>query len=152
MAAPLIEQSVQINGTPEQVWSVVSDLARMGEWSPQCKKMFIFGGPVKQGTRTFNINRRGPLVWPTSAKIVAFAPNKEIAWKIVENNTVWGFTLTEADGGTTVTHNRKAAGGKTSAVSAFLVDKVFGGNDGFEVELEAGMRETLGKIKRAVEN
>ncbi len=152
MAAPVIEQSITIDAAPAQVWAVVSDLARMGEWSPQCKKMFIFGGPVKQGTRTFNINRRGPLVWPTSAKVVAFEPSREIAWKIAENNTVWGFALTETDGGTTVTQTRKAADGKTSAVSSFLVDKVFGGNDGFEAELEVGMRETLGKIKRAVEN
>ncbi|MFT3660961.1 MAG: SRPBCC family protein [Gordonia sp. (in: high G+C Gram-positive bacteria)] len=151
MAAPLIEESLEIAGTPAQVWSVVSDLQRMGEWSPQCKKMFVFGGPVKAGTRTANINRRGLLIWPTTAKVVTFEPNKQIAWKITENNTVWGFVLTETAGGVTVTHSRVAADGQTSALSSFLVDKVFGGNDSFEPELAAGMRETLGKIKLAVE-
>ncbi|AVM01822.1 SRPBCC family protein [Gordonia iterans] len=151
MAAPLIEESVEIAGTPEQVWAVVSDLQRMGEWSPQCKKMFVFGGPVKLGTRTANLNRRGPLFWPTTAKVVAFEPNKKIAWKITENNTVWGFAIEPTEAGVTVTESRTAADGKTSALSAFLVDKVFGGNDSFEPELQAGMRETLGKIKRAVE-
>lgn len=152
MAAPVIEQSITIDAAPEQVWSVVSDLARMGEWSPQCKKMFVFGGPVKRGTRTVNINRRGPLVWPTSSKVVAFEPNREIAWKIAENGTVWGFELTPTGDGTTLVQTRKAPGGETSALSGFLVDKVFGGNSGFEAELEVGMRETLGKIKRTVEN
>lgn len=152
MAAPLIEESIEINGTPAQVWSVVSDLQRMGEWSPQCKKMFVFGGPVKAGTRTLNINRRGPLVWPTNAKVVAFDPNKEIAWRIVENTTVWTFKLAETEGGVTLTESRTAVGGTTSKISSVLVDKVFGGNDSFEDELKVGMRETLGKIKRAVEN
>ncbi len=152
MAAPLIEESIEIAGTPAQVWSVVSDLARMGEWSPQCKKMFIFSPPVKQGTRTLNINRRGPLVWPTQAKVVTFEPNREIAWKIVENKTVWGYVIAESADGVTVTVSRRAAGGKTSALSAFLVDRAFGGNDTFETELAAGMRESLGKIKHAVEN
>lgn len=151
MAAPLIEESIDIAGTPAQVWAVVSDLARMGEWSPQCKKMVIFGGPVKLGTRTLNVNRRGPLVWPTSSKVVAFEPSREIAWRIAENNTVWGFEITETENGTRVTQRRTAPGGETSKVSSFLVDKVFGGNDGFEVELAAGMRETLGKVKRVVE-
>ncbi|GAC56987.1 hypothetical protein GOHSU_14_01540 [Gordonia hirsuta DSM 44140 = NBRC 16056] len=151
MAAPVIEESIQIAGTPEQVWSVVSDLGRMGEWSPQCKKMFIFSGPVKLGTRTLNINRRGLLVWPTQSKVVAFTPNREIAWRIAENNTVWGFEIAETDGGVTLTQARKAAGGQTSKVSSFLVDKVFGGNDDFETELATGMRDTLGKIKNAVE-
>lgn len=152
MAAPLIEESIDVAGTPAQVWSVVSDLARMGQWSPQCKKMFVFGGPVKLGTRTLNVNRRGPLVWPTSAKVVAFEPDREIAWRVAENNTVWGFEITESGDGVTVTQRRSVAGGETTKVSAFLVDKVFGGNDDFEVELAAGMRETLGKIKRTVEN
>lgn len=152
MAAPLIEESIAIDGTPEQVWSVISDLARMGEWSPQCKKMFIFSGPVQRGTRTLNINRRGPLVWPTRAKVVTFEPNREIAWRIADNNTVWSYRIAAAPEGVTVTQSRTAPGGKTSAVSSFLVDKVFGGNDSFETELAVGMRESLGKIKRAVEN
>lgn len=152
MAAPLIQESIEIDGTPEQVWAVVSDLTRMGEWSPQCKKMFVLGGPVKAGTRTVNVNRRGALVWPTSSKIVTFEPNREIAWRVAENNSVWGFAIDTTDNGVTVTQSRKVPGGQTSKVSSFLVDKVFGGNDGFETELGAGMRETLGKIKRAVEN
>ena len=129
MPAPLIEESIEIAGTPEQVWSVVSDLARMGEWSPQCKKMFIFGGPVKPGTRTLNINRRGPLLWPTRAKVVVFETNREIAWKIAENTTVWAYRITETGDGVTVTQSRTAPGGKTTALSSFLVDKAFGGND-----------------------
>ncbi|WOC12695.1 SRPBCC family protein [Gordonia sp. MP11Mi] len=152
MAAPIIEDSIEIDASPEAVWAVISDLKRMGQWSPQCKKMVVFGGEVKQGARTLNVNRRGPLVWPTSAKVVAFEPNREIAFRITENHTVWSYTIEPTTTGSRVTEKRTAAGGKTTAVSSFLVDKVFGGNDSFEDELRAGIRETLGKVKRAAES
>ncbi|WP_161895162.1 SRPBCC family protein [Gordonia spumicola] len=152
MAEPIIEDSIDVNASPEAVWSVISDLKRMGEWSPQCKKMVVLGGDVRQGARTVNLNRRGPLFWPTSAKVVTFDPNREIAFRIAENHTVWSYRIDQTEGGVRVTETRTAKDGKTTAVSAFLVDKVFGGNDSFEDELREGIRETLGKIKRAAES
>jgi len=128
------------------VWSVVSDLQRMGEWSPQCKKMKVFGGPVGKGIRTLNINRKGLLVWPTSAKVVTFEPNKALAFRIVENKTIWSYTLTPTATGTTVVEKREAPSG-TSAVSSLLVKRILGGIDEFDVELVEGMNSTLRRIK-----
>ena len=151
MAAPLIEQSTEIAATPEKVWSIVSDLKRMGEWSPQCRKVIVRGGTVKLGAKTINVNKRGLLVWPTTAKVVRFEPNKQIAYRIAENHTVWGFEITPTDTGVRLTERREAKNGKTTKVSSTLVDLAFGGNDSFEAELEEGMRETLVKIKAAAE-
>lgn len=150
MTAALIEESIEIDATPEQVWSVISDLERMGEWSPQCKKMIIRGGTVGLGTRTININRRGPLVWPTTSKVVRFEPNREIAFRVAENHTVWSYTITPGDSGVTLTERREV-NGSTTKISSILVDKLFGGAESFETELKLGMAETLGKIKRAAE-
>lgn len=150
MAAPLIEESIDIDATPEQVWEVISDLKRMGEWSPQCVKMIV-RGPVGLGTKTINVNRRGPLVWPTTSKIVRFSPNQELGFRVAENRTVWSYTITPAASGVTVTERREVPGGTTSTVSSVLVDKLMGGTENFEAELKLGMAETLGKIKRAVE-
>lgn len=152
MTASLIEESIDIDATPAQVWSVISDLQRMGEWSPQCKKMIIRGGTVGLGTKTININRRGPLVWPTTSKVVRFTPNQEIAFRVAENRTVWSYTITPPNGsGVTVTERREL-NGTTTKVSSVLVDKVMGGTESFEAELKLGMAETLGKIKRAAES
>ncbi|MEH3154149.1 MAG: SRPBCC family protein [Gordonia paraffinivorans] len=151
MAAPLIEQSTEIAATPEKVWSIVSDLKRMGEWSPQCRKVIVRGGTVKLGAKTVNVNKRGLLVWPTTAKVVRFEPNKQIAYRIAENHTVWGFEITPTDAGVRLTERREAKNGQTTKVSSTLVDLAFGGNDSFEAELEEGMRETLVKIKAAAE-
>ncbi|MGV9709270.1 SRPBCC family protein [Gordonia sp. NPDC003424] len=150
MAAPLIEESVDINASAEDVWAVISDLKRMSEWSPQCVKMIIRGGSVGLGTKSININRRGMLVWPTTAKVVRFAPNQELGFRIAENRTVWSYTIEPSESGVRVTERREAGDG-TTKVSAFLVDKFMGGTTDFEAELKLGMAETLGKIKREAE-
>ncbi|MBX5330746.1 SRPBCC family protein [Rhodococcus fascians] len=145
-----LEATIDIDASPQAVWSVVSDLQRMGEWSPQCKKMKVFGGPVGKGTRTLNINRKGLLVWPTSAKVVTFEPNKALAFRIVENRTIWSYTLTPTATGTTVVEKREAPSG-TSAVSSLLVKRILGGIDEFDVELVEGMNSTLRRIKTECE-
>lgn len=145
-----LEASIDVDASPEQVWKVVSDLKRMGEWSPQCKKMKVFGGDVRKGTTTLNVNRKGLLVWPTTSKVVEFEPNKTIAFRIVENKTIWSYSLTPSGNGTTVVEKREAPSG-TSAVSGFLVKNVLGGIEQFDVELLDGMNKTLQRIKSASE-
>lgn len=64
-----IEANIEIDAPPREVWAVVSDLERMGEWSPQCLRMRVFG-PVRLGARAVNLNRQGVPVWPSTAKVV----------------------------------------------------------------------------------
>ncbi|SNS64172.1 SRPBCC family protein [Rhodococcoides kyotonense] len=141
-----LEASIDVDASPEKVWTIVSDLKRMGEWSPQCKLMKVFGGEVRKGTTTLNVNRKGALVWPTTAKVVDFEPNKSIAFRVNENRTIWSYTLTPSERGTTVVEKREAPTG-TSAVSTFLVKNVLGGIEQFDVELVDGMNKTLQRIK-----
>lgn len=110
----------------------MSDLARMGERSPQCKKVFVFGGPIKEGTRMLNINKQGWKVWPTNTRVVDFQPNERIAFRVAENHTVWSFTLVPDGDKTTVVERREAVGGKTTAVSSVLISALLGGNEDFE--------------------
>ncbi len=150
MAAPLLEASTEIKATPQQVWAVVSDLQRMGEWSPQCRKVVVRGGgPVTLGTKTINLNKRGLLVWPTTAKVVRFEEDKEIAYRIVQNGSIWSYTITPTDDGVKLTERREAPNG-TKKVSQVLVNVAMGGEKPFEAELVDGMHQTLGKIKAAV--
>ncbi|WP_375002338.1 SRPBCC family protein [Aeromicrobium sp. CTD01-1L150] len=145
-----IEASIDIDAPPAEVWRVVSDLRRMGEWSPQCKKMFIRGGEVKQGTRTININRQGWKVWPTRSYVKVFEPERQLALKIAENGTLWTYELQAAGSGTRLTEHRTAPNG-VSSLSNTLTKHVLGGTDEFEQELQAGIEQTLQRIKSAVE-
>lgn len=145
-----IEGSIEIDAPPARVWEVVSDLRRMGEWSPQCKKMIIRGGEVKQGTRTINVNRQGWKVWPTRSYVKVFEPERELALKIAENGTVWTYELEPTSTGTRLTEHRTAPNG-VSSLSNFLSRNVLGGTENFEAELEQGIAETLRHIKAAAE-
>jgi uncharacterized protein YndB with AHSA1/START domain len=148
--APL-EASLEIDAPPARVWELVSDLRNMARWSPQTAKTFVRGGlPVREGTRTFNINRRGVLVWPTQAKVVRLVPEKEIAWRVKENFTVWSWSLEPAGTGTRLTARREAPQG-ISDLSVRLTERAFGGVDSFADELLTGMRQTLEKIKADAE-
>jgi len=51
MAAPLLQAQIDIDAPVAKVWTLVSDLSRMPQWSPQCRMMKALG-PVRQGTRT----------------------------------------------------------------------------------------------------
>jgi len=148
---PLLEETIEVAAPPAAVWALVSDVARMASWSPQVVKTFVRGGPVQDGTRFFNLNRRGPLFWPTRAKVVTFEPHRELAFRIKENWTVWSFTLEPTEsGGTRVSERRRAPDG-ISGVSHGLTRVALGGQQVFTEELRAGMRQTLERIKAELE-
>jgi uncharacterized protein YndB with AHSA1/START domain len=148
---PLLEETIEVQAPPATVWALVSDVARMASWSPQVVKTIVRGGAVQDGTKFFNLNRRGLLFWPTQAKVVTFDPHREFAFRIKENWTVWSFTLEPTgEGGTRVTERRQAPDG-ISDVSRRLTRIALGGQRVFTGELRAGMRQTLERIKAEAE-
>jgi uncharacterized protein YndB with AHSA1/START domain len=104
---------------------------------------------VTLGTKTVNVNKRGLLVWPTTAKVVRFEPNKEIAYRITENGSIWSFTITPTETGVTLTERREAPN-NTKKVSQVLINVAMGGEKPFDAELVDGMHQTLGKIKASI--
>ena len=66
------------------------------------------GGAVRLGTRTVNLNRRGPLFWPTQAKVVRFEPHREFALRIRRTDDLVVHPRAHRRGGTRVTQRREA--------------------------------------------
>lgn len=146
----LITATIDVTASPAEVWALVSDLKRMGEWSPQCHRMIIRGGEVELGTKTININHEGPLWWPTRSQVIEYVPNKRISFKIIENWTIWTYELEEISTGTRIVQTRHAPRG-TSGLSRFLVKSFMKGQERFESNLERGMSKTLSRIKAELE-
>ncbi len=148
---PVLESTIVIDAPAAKVWRIVSDLKRMGERSPQCRKVVVFGGPLRAGSRMLNVNRQGWKVWPTNSVVTVFEPNQKVAFKVAENHTTWSYTLVPDGDRTTLVERREAPGGKTTALSAGLIAAFLGGNDSFERELLVGMKQTLAAIKSEAE-
>ncbi len=149
MAAPLLKAEIEIDAPVDKVWGLISDLNRMPQWSPQCRKMKALG-PIRPGTRTLNLNRRGMLFWPTTSTITEVIPERKLAFRVDINHTVWTYELEPTATGTRVTESRHAENGVTT-VSAVATKAALGGVDTFEGELIEGMNLSLARIKAAAE-
>jgi uncharacterized protein YndB with AHSA1/START domain len=149
MAAPILKAEIEINAPVAKVWSLVSDPSRMPQWSPQCRIMKALG-PIRPGTRTINLNRRGLLFWPTTSVITEVVPERKFAFRIPINTSVWSYELEPTATGTRLIETRHAENGVT-AVSTAVTKAALGGVDSFEQELLEGMSQGLARIKAAAE-
>jgi uncharacterized protein YndB with AHSA1/START domain len=145
-----LEASIDIDATPERAWTMLSDLKRMPEWSPQCTAMWPLG-TLREGTITVNMNRQGRKYWPTASKVVRLEPNRAIAFRTLTNNSVWTFEITATTTGSRLTETRTVPADGTTWVSETIVEHVLGGEEDFDAEMLDGMNATLANIKAAVE-
>ena len=149
MAAPLLQAEIDIDAPVAKVWTLVSDLSRMPQWSPQCRVMKAIG-PLRQGARTINLNRRKRLFWPTTCTVTEVIPEKKLAFKVDINHTIWSYELSPTETGTRLVESRHAENGVT-AFSNLSINALMGGVPSFEQELVEGMNATLSRIKAAAE-
>ena len=104
--------TVNIAVAPAQVYEMVADITRMGEWSPECHRCEWVGEvhePVV-GARFQGNNRMGPIKWTTTCEIVSADPGREFASTVIHDkngreSTRWCYRLTEIDGKTVVTES-----------------------------------------------
>ncbi len=150
MAAPLLQAQIDIDAPVATVWALVSDLSRMPQWSPQCRLMKALG-PVRQGTRTINLNRRNKMYWPTTCVLTEVIPEKKMAFQVNQNGTIWSYELEPTDAGTRLVESRHAENGVT-AFSTLSINAMLGSVPNFERELVDGMNASLSRIKAAAES
>jgi hypothetical protein len=142
-----ISATVEMNASTEAVWEVVSDLARMPEFSPELRKAFVLGEPGL-GANILGINRRKAVFWPTTSKVVRWEPGRAVAWKTRESGATWVYELEPTATGTTLTGRRVLP---RFTLGTSLLGPAIGGAEGHDAELAAGIRTTLERIRTAVE-
>lgn len=104
-----IEVSRTIAASPEQVYALVGDLPRMGEWSPEnTGGKWIKGASGPAVGATFEgTNAIGKKKWKTISKVTAATPGEEFAFDVTVTGIKvagWGFSIEPTEGGSTVTH------------------------------------------------
>jgi uncharacterized protein YndB with AHSA1/START domain len=106
--------TVHMNAPPERIWALVSDVTRIGRYSPETfEAEWLDGatGPAVGARFRGHVKRngRGPIYW-TTCTVTACEPNREFAFGVgtpgKEPLNVWRYELVPAaDGGTDVTES-----------------------------------------------
>ncbi len=148
-----LEVSRDIAADPMTVWSAVSDITRMGEWSTECHACNWqegHDGPVV-GAVFDGENRNGEAQWTTQGVVTASEPGVSFHFDAVSRDFVfakWGYDFEAIDGGTRVTEvwedlRPEAALARSVAISGVEDRAAFN---------KAGMETTLERIAAAVES
>jgi uncharacterized protein YndB with AHSA1/START domain len=144
-----LEVSVEVTASPSQVWEVVSNVRRTGEWSPECRRVVPLGD-VGQGALLLGVNRRGTVRWVTLSRVVRYAPPHEISWRVLTNGSVWTYRTGPTPTGTLLTQTRTTPRG-IGAFARGFTRTLLGGQQAHDDELEAGMSDGLQRIRRLAE-
>lgn len=101
--------SVTVDAGIDDVWDVVRDVTRVGEWSKECVGAMWLDGASRAmpGARFRGRNRAGLFRWGRVCEVVAADPY-ELVWITVPtalypDSSEWRISLTEANGHTTIT-------------------------------------------------
>ena len=94
---------------PEEVWAVLADVTRVGEWSGECRRAVWTGSAraAVPGARFRGFNRSGWIRWRRDNEIVAADAPRELAWRTLPalrfpDSTEWRFRLEPHGDGTRI--------------------------------------------------
>jgi hypothetical protein len=151
---PTISRSVRIAAAPDVVWSLVTDLPRMGELSPENRGGRWVGGATGPavGARFRGVNRNGDKQWWTKVRVVECEPDRLFTFDVRSPFGVrvsrWSYEITAADDGCVLTEHWFRVG--NWFVRRYLGPKVTGRADrpGYNVE---SIEHTLAAVKARLE-
>ena len=77
------EVSLEVAAPARLLWELVSDVTRMGEWSPESTgAQWRSGTPGAVGATFRGANRRGRATWSTICQVVASEPGRVFAFAV----------------------------------------------------------------------
>jgi uncharacterized protein YndB with AHSA1/START domain len=144
------EAQIVVDAPPDRVYAVVTDVTRMGEWSPEtatCAWIDGATGPAV-GARFKGTNKRGFVSWSTKPTVVVADPGREFAFE-VGTDTKWTYHLDPEGTGTKITESFEMLR-DIRWYYAFAERWLMHIKDR-RADLERGMAETLQRIKQVVE-
>ena len=146
------EVTVHMDAPVERVWELVSDVTRIGEFSPETfDGEWIDGatGPAVGARFRGHVkrNQKGPVYW-TKCEVTAADPNRLFEFSVLVGKravNTWGYRLQAANGGTDVTEYFRLANALGSRIYWALLGRLRGRTN------DRNMRITLERMKAVVE-
>ena len=145
------EAETIIATTPERVWALITDITRMGEWSPECRGGRWTGGATGPavGARFVGFNAHGPVRWRTHCRVVECAEPHRFAFTVAENGMTWGWRIEPDAGGTRLVQWRERTARPWLVARALVASGLLGRQR--EPLMRDGMVRTLAAVKATAE-
>jgi hypothetical protein len=153
MTALQHSDSIVVARAPEDVYDLVSDVTRMGDWSPVCKACWWDEGAGPHVGAWFTGRNELPeRTWETRSEVVVADRGREFAFVVSATGTRWGYTFAPIDGGTQLTESWEFP---PAAVAVF--EERFGEDAPAQIEnrhqlARSGITATLLAIKQTTES
>lgn len=147
-----VEVGVDIAAPGDTVYELVSDVRRMGEWSPECQRCEWLGGADRAvaGARFRGHNRIGARRWSTVSTVVAAEPGRAFGFRTSALGLPvadWHYAIAPIAGGCRITETWRDARGPLMKALGLVTTGVrdrAGHN-------RVGMETTLRRLKLAAE-
>jgi hypothetical protein len=140
MSNPRYSESVVVGRSPEDLYDMISDVTRMGEWSPICRACWWDDGDgPRTGAWFTGRNELPERTWETRSEVVAADRGREFAFVVGGSWVRWGYTFTPVDGGTQVTESWE-----------FLSGGITRFNDRYGDDAEAQIAERTEAARRGI--
>lgn len=156
MGAPrTLSTSVTVTATPLAAYETVADLTRMGEWSPECRRVRWRSKPegAREGAKFRGYNKNGWHRWSTTGRIVDVEPGRRLAWKVSFLGlplALWSYDFEQTSDGCRITESwvDRQLFLTRPAVVGWLVSGVWARADRNAETMEA----TLARVKASIES
>lgn len=146
-----VSESIFVSRPPEQLYALVSDVTRMGEWSPVCTGCWWDDDVRGIGAWFTGHNETPEKTWETRSQVAADQPGREFAFIVGGDRTRWGYTFEPVDGGTRMTESWNfLPGGETFFAERYGADAEAQIVERAETA-RSGIHDTLAAIKKAAE-
>lgn len=99
-----LAESVHVAAPPGDVYDVVSDVTRTGEWSPICVRCeWDDGDGPRVGAHFTGYNAKPDREWQTRNEVVVAEPGRAFAWEVAGGVVRWGYEMEPDGDGTRLT-------------------------------------------------
>lgn len=99
-------EALLVDCPPDRLYDLVSDVTRIGEWSPICTACWWDEGGGPRVDSWFTGRNEVPgRTWETRSRVVAAEPGREFAWVVGGSFVRWGYTFTPDGAGTQMTES-----------------------------------------------
>jgi hypothetical protein len=144
--------TVHMAAPPDKVWDLVSDVTRIGEFSPETfEAAWTRGstGPEPGAWFKGHVKRNGigPVYW-TLCRVITCEPQQEFGFSVMMGDrtvNTWRYRLAAVEGGTDVTESFELAGMLPLRLYWTVLGRARGRTN------REGMRTTLERIRAVVE-